>query len=156
MGNAFQDNGDSIMGLAPLATAGWQAMAGVALLVSVLIACSGYATHIFFMTRRNRGEMVLLQFLGLTNRQILTHLVLESLIIVAYGNALGTWAGIQMSELFLPAVSIKAPIPPVLVITDWKLNSMVWMVEVAVFLGLLVAIRSWIIRSDFRSVSDLQ
>ena len=156
VGNAFQDNGDSIMGLAPLATAGWQAMAGVALLVSVLIACSGYATHIFFMTRRNRGEMVLLQFLGLTNRQILTHLVLENLIIVAFGIALGTWAGIQMSELFLPAVSIKAPIPPVLVITDWKLNSMVWMVEVAVFLGLLVAIRSWIIRSDFRSVSDLQ
>ena len=132
----------------PLVTAGWRAMSLAALAASAFAAVVGYAAHLLSAARRIRRENDLLQSLGATRRQGSVRLALENLVIVVVGMALGAWAGLLMSELFVPALSPSgAPVPPVLVTTDWTVLGAFWAVEAAVFAAMLLLFGRSIARS---------
>ena len=132
----------------PLVTAGWRAMSLAALAASAFAAVVGYAAHLLSAARRIRRENDLLQSLGATRRQGSVRLALENLVVVVVGMALGAWAGLLMSELFVPALSPSgAPVPPVLVTTDWTVLGAFWAVEAAVFAAMLLLFGRSIARS---------
>ena len=133
----------------PLVTAGWRAMSLAALAASAFAAVVGYAAHLLSAARRIRRENDLLQSLGATGRQGAARLVLENLVVVAVGMALGAWAGLLMSELFVPALSPSGPpVPPVLVTTDWAVLGAIWAVEAFAFAAMLLLFARRIARSD--------
>ena len=133
----------------PLVTAGWRAMSFAALAASAFAATVGYAAHLLSAERRIRGENRLLQSLGASRRQGSIRLVLENLVVVGAGMALGAWAGLLMSGLFVPALSpSRAAVPPVVVTTDWTVLGAIWAVEAAVFAAMLLLFARRIVRSD--------
>ena len=133
----------------PLVTAGWRAMSLAALAASAFAAVVGYAAHLLSSARRIRRENDLLQSLGASRRQGTARLVLENLVVVAVGMALGAWAGLLMSELFVPALSpSRAPVPPVVVTTDWTVLAVIWTAEAVAFAAMLILFGRSIARSD--------
>ena len=133
----------------PLVTAGWRAMSLAALAASAFAAVVGYAAHLLSSARRIRRENDLLRSLGATGRQGAARLALENLVVVAVGMALGAWAGLLMSELFVPALSPSGPpVPPVLVTTDWTVLGAIWAVEALAFAAMLLLFGRRISRSD--------
>ena len=123
----------------PLVTAGWRAMSLAALAASAFAAVVGYAAHLLSAARRIRRENDLLRSLGASRSQGAVRLALENLVVVGVGMALGAWAGLLMSELFVPALSpTRAPVPPVVVTTDWAVLGAIWAVEAAAFAAMLV------------------
>ncbi len=132
----------------PLVTAGWRAMSLAALAASAFAAVVGYAAHLLSAARRIRRENDLLQSLGASRRQGAVRLALENLVVVAVGIALGAWAGLLMSELFMPALSpTKAPVPPVVVTTDWTVLGAIWTAEALAFAAMLLLFERRIVRS---------
>ena len=133
----------------PLVTAGWRAMSLAALAASAFAAVVGYAAHLLSSARRIRRENDLLQSLGASRRQGSVRLALENLVVVAVGMALGAWAGLLMSELFVPALSpTRAPVPPVVVTTDWTVLGAIWAAEAAAFAAMLLLFGRSIARAD--------
>ena len=133
----------------PLVTAGWRAMSLGALAASAFAAVVGYAAHLLSAARRIRRENDLLQSLGASRRQGAVRLALENLVVVAVGIALGAWAGLLMSELFVPALSpTRAPVPPVVVTTDWMVLGAIWAAEALAFAAMLLLFGRRIVRSD--------
>ena len=133
----------------PLVTAGWRAMSLAALAASAFAAVVGYAAHLLSAARRIRRENDLLQSLGASRRQGSVRLALENLVVVAVGMALGAWAGLLMSELFVPALSpTRAPVPPVVVTTDWTVLGAIWAAEAAAFAAMLLLFARRLARSD--------
>ena len=133
----------------PLVTSGWRAMSLAVLAVSAFAAVVGYAAHLLSGARRIRRETGLLQSLGASGRQGLIRLVLENLVVVGAGMVLGAWAGLLMSELFVPALSpSRAPVPPVVVTTDWTVLGAIWAAEAATFASMLLIFGRRIVRSN--------
>ena len=133
----------------PLVTAGWRAMSLGALAASAFAAVVGYAAHLLSAARRIRRENDLLQSLGASRRQGAVRLALENLVVVAVGITLGAWAGLLMSELFVPALSpTRAPVPPVVVATDWMVLGAIWAAEALAFAAMLLLFGRRIVRSD--------
>ena len=133
----------------PLVTAGWRAMSLAALAASAFAAVVGYAAHLLSSARRIRRENDLLQSLGASRRQGSVRLALENLVVVAVGMALGAWAGLLMSELFVPALSpTRAPVPPIVVTTDWTVLGAIWAAEAAAFAAMLLLFGRSIARPD--------
>ena len=133
----------------PLVTAGWRAMSLAALAASAFAAVVGYAAHLLSSARRIRRENDLLRSLGASRRQGSVRLVLENLVVVAVGMALGAWAGLLMSELFVPALSpSRAAVPPVVVATDWTVLGAILAVEAAAFAAMLLLIGRRIVRPE--------
>lgn len=133
----------------PLVTAGWRAISLAALAASAFAAVVGYAAHLLSAARRIRRENDLLQSLGATRRQGAARLALENLVVVAVGMALGAWAGLLMSELFVPALSPSGPpVPPILVTTDWAVLGAIWAVEALAFAVMLLLFGRRIATSD--------
>ena len=63
--------------------------------------------------------------------------------------ALGAWAGLLMSELFVPALSPSGPpVPPVIVTTDWTVLGAIWAVEALAFAAMLLLFGRRIATSD--------
>ena len=132
----------------PLVTAGWRAMSLAALAASAFAAVVGYAAHLLSAARRIRRENDLLQSLGASRRQGAVRLALENLVVVAVGIALGAWAGLLMSDLFVPALSpTRAPVPPVVVTTDWMMLGAIWAAEALAFAAMLLLFGRRIVRS---------
>ena len=54
-----------------------------------------------------------------------------------------------MSELFVPALSpSRAPVPPVVVTTDWTVLGAIWAAEAATFASMLLIFGPRIVRSN--------
>ena len=141
----------------PLVTVGWRAMSILCLGVVLLIAVIGYATYLLFFADRNRGEMVLLRSLGFAHGQMIGLLILEHLIIVLMGLALGIWAGFQMSILTIPTLSMTdgsgSTGPPILVTVDWKILTITYLALVTAFASMLFILKKNIFRLDLQSIS---
>ena len=146
--------------LDPLVTAGWRAMALLSLAIVVSIAAIGYVTYLLFFAARSRGEMGLLRSLGIGHRQMIAFLALQHLFIVAVGMGLGTWAGFQMSHLTVPSVSAietgGSVVPPILVMTDWRVIVAVYSALVGTFAAILFVLTRGILRLDLQTISRVE
>ena len=123
--------------LDPLVTAGWRAMVVVSAAIIVVTVGLGYVTYLLAFFTRHRREIGFLRTLGLTRRQIVGLLGLEHIVVVLMGLGLGTWAGFQMSDLMVSAVSItergRSVLPPFVLATDWGFMAPVYVALLLIF-----------------------
>jgi ABC-type antimicrobial peptide transport system permease subunit len=132
-------------------------MALMALAVVVFTAVTGYVTYLLFFADRSRGEMDLLRSMGAQQRQIIGLLALEHLVIVLVGMGLGALAGLQMSALTVPTVSLTessgSALPPMLITADWWAVAVVCLALVSSFVEMLLVLKRRIFRSDLHDIS---
>ncbi len=137
--------------LDPLISAGWKAMVVLSIAVVIFAATLGYVTYLLAFSARNRGEVAALRSVGVSRGQMLGLLSLEHLIIAGMGIGLGTWAGFQMSELMVSAVSVtetgRAVLPPFKLITDWSVMGPFYAALTGIFIASILAL--------YRSVTGL-
>ena len=146
--------------LNPLVTAGWRAIALVSLGVVAFTGLTGIVTYLLFFSDSNRGEMGVVRALGLAHRQMFSLLAVEHLMIAIVGMGLGTWAGLRMSSMMVPLVSLAESggevLPPILVTTNWVTISVLYVVAAATFAGMLFVLNRSIFRWDLDTASRLE
>ena len=135
-------------------------MALLSLGIVALTTAIGYVTYLLFFADRGRSEMDLVRAMGLSQRQGTGLLVLEHLVIVLIGMGLGVWAGLQMSTLTVPLVSLtetgESAVPPILVAADWRVIATLCASLVATFAAMLFVLRQRIFHSELHRISKAE
>jgi ABC-type lipoprotein release transport system permease subunit len=146
--------------LNPLVTAGWRAVSLVSLGVVAFTVLTGIVTYLLFFSDRNRGEMGVVRALGLAHRQMISLLAVEHLLIAIVGMGLGTWAGLRMSSMMVPLVSLAESggevLPPILVTTNWATISVLYVAMGLTFAGMLFVINRSLFRWDLDTASRIE
>ncbi|MDP6665613.1 MAG: ABC transporter permease [SAR202 cluster bacterium] len=146
--------------LNPLVTAGWRAVAFVSLAVVAFTALTGIVTYLVFFSDSNRGEMGVVRSLGLAHGQMINLLALEHMLIAVVGMGLGTWAGLRMSSMMAPLVSLAesggdSP-PPLLITTDWTALSVLYVAVAVTFATMLFVINRSVFRWDAETATRIE
>jgi putative ABC transport system permease protein len=146
--------------LDPLIGAGWRAMVLVSIAIIVLTAGLGYVTYLLAFADRSRAEMGFLQSLGLSKRQLTGLLSLEHMVIIIIGLALGTLAGIQMSDLLVSSVAVtedgRQVVPPFILQTDWVFMGIIYLILIGIFAASIYRLNRSMIHLNFHSVSRVE
>jgi hypothetical protein len=103
------------LGLRSITTLGY-------LLTSVL-SLVGFGTYFYMSVRQRRKMYGVLRAIGMSASQIYGSLLLEQVVLILSGLALGTVLGVLLNQLTLPGLPLslggQPPIPPFLAETDW-------------------------------------
>ena len=91
--------------------------------LTLLLSLVGFATY-FYLSARQRGTIYgILRSLGLSTRQLYASLILEQLVLIGAGLALGIFLGTILNRIILPGLPISfgdiPPIPPFQPHEDW-------------------------------------
>jgi len=143
----------------PFSGPGLQALVLIAVGIMLIAAAFGYVTHLLWFARRGRAEMAFLRSMGLSRRQLMGLLSVQHLVVAAIGLGLGTWAGIQASELMMSSLAVTeagdAAVPPYRLVTDWQFMGPAYGGMIAVFLGSLLFLARAIRRVDLQAIARL-
>ena len=91
--------------------------------LTALLSLVGFATHFYTSARRRATTYGVMRAMGLSPRQLYGSLVLEQVVLILAGLALGTVLGVLLNQLTLPRLPItlgeQPPIPPFRPHSDW-------------------------------------
>jgi ABC-type lipoprotein release transport system permease subunit len=106
--------------------------------LTTVLSLVGFGTHFYLNTRRRAANYSILRALGLSPGQLYSTLLLEQIILMLSGLALGTILGLLLNQLTLSGLPLRLgevdTIPPFLVQTDWGLIFRVYLTLVITFL----------------------
>ena len=136
----------------PLTTAGGSGILLVAFIaISVLLALA-FLVSMAVAARQRRLEMALLRTVGVGNLSILIQVLLEYVLIVGTGLALGVLLGNRISLLLLGYLEFdetgRQVLPPFVVETDWQILGIAFGALVAVLLAGVLATWRWYLRLE--------
>ena len=107
----------------PLAVAGWEGMAAVALVGTILIVSLGYITYMGSYIIASAKESARLSVLGITRAGYLLMISTEHLIVGVVGLVIGTFTGLLMTEVAVSSIAHTESggklIPPFVLTTEW-------------------------------------
>jgi ABC-type lipoprotein release transport system permease subunit len=145
--------------LDPLITAGWRAVALVSLAVVVFTSLTGIVTYLLFFSDDNRGEMSVIRGLGFTQRQMIGLLAIEHLLIAVIGMGLGTWAGLRMSSMMVPLVSLAESggdvALPIVATTNWLTISFLYAIVTVTFVVMLIILNRGVFQRNMAAASRI-
>jgi hypothetical protein len=91
--------------------------------LTALLSLVGFATHFYTSARRRATVYGVMRAMGLSPRQLYGSLVLEQVVLILAGLALGTVLGVLLNQLTLPRLPVtlgdQLPIPPFRPHSDW-------------------------------------
>jgi hypothetical protein len=124
----------------PLAL-GLRSVALFGYLLTAVLSLAGFGTHFYLTTRQHSRTYVVLRALGLSPRQLYGMLLLEQVVLIVSGLALGTGLGLLLNRLTLPGLPLslgeRPPVPPFLAETDWRAVGRIYMSLTLAFLASL-------------------
>ena len=131
----------------PLTTAGGSGILLVAFIaISVLLALA-FLVSMAVSARQRRLEMALLRTVGVGNLSILVQVLLEYVLIVGSGLALGVLLGNRISQLLLAYLEFdeagREVLPPFVIETDWQILGVAFGALIAVLLLGVLATWRW-------------
>ncbi len=92
-------------------------------LLTATLSLVGFATYFYLSARQREVNYGILRSLGLAPGQLYASLVIEQVILILTGLALGTGLGMLLNQITLPGLPItlgdQAPIPPFYARNDW-------------------------------------
>ncbi len=136
----------------PLTTAGGSGILLVAFIaISVLLALA-FLVSMAVAARQRRLEMALLRTVGVGRLSILIQVLLEYVLIVGTGLALGVLLGNRISLLLLAYLEFdetgRQVLPPFVVETDWQILGIAFGALIAVLLAGVLATWRWYLRLE--------
>jgi ABC-type antimicrobial peptide transport system permease subunit len=106
--------------------------------LATILCLVGFGTHFYLSTRQRVSNYSVLRALGLSPEQLYSTLLVEQIVLIFSGLAVGTILGILLNQLTLTGLPLRlgelATIPPFLVQTDWTLIFRVYITLVIAFL----------------------
>lgn len=110
-------------------------------LLTAVLSLAGFGTHFYLTTRQHSRTYVVLRALGLSTRQLYAMLLLEQVVLIVSGLALGTGLGLLLNQLTLPGLPLslggRPPVPPFLAETDWRAVGRIYLSLALAFLASL-------------------
>ena len=92
-------------------------------LLTTVLSLVGFATHFYLSARQKEAIYGVLRSIGLSPRQLYGTLVLEQVILILVGLAIGTGLGVILNQITLPDLPItfgeRPPTPPFMAQNDW-------------------------------------
>jgi len=106
--------------------------------LTIVLCLVGFGTHFYLSTRQRVSNYSILRALGLSPGQLYGTLLVEQIILMLSGLALGTILGVLLNQLTLSGLPLRLgeldTIPPFMVQTDWTLVIRVYLTLVIAFL----------------------
>jgi len=106
--------------------------------LTTILSLVGFGTHFYMSTRQRAANYSILRAMGLSPGQLYTTLLVEQIILMLSGLALGTVLGLLLNQLTLSGLPLRLgeldTIPPFIVQTDWALIIQVYFTLVIAFL----------------------
>jgi ABC-type antimicrobial peptide transport system permease subunit len=109
-----------------------------------LLSIVGFVTYFYMSARRREMSYGVLRSMGLSPWQLYASLVIEQVVLIVSGLALGTFLGAILNSLVLPGLPITLaklpPVPPFRTYSDWAAVGRIYLVLGGVLLvGLSLA-----------------
>ena len=116
--------------------------------ITTILSLVGFATHFYLSARQREAVYAVLRSIGMAARQLYTMLVLEQVVLILFGLALGTLLGVVLNQITLPGLPITLgdtlPIPPFIPRSDWLAVGRIYLVLAVGFLTAL-GIATWLL-----------
>ncbi|MFN2156085.1 MAG: FtsX-like permease family protein, partial [Anaerolineae bacterium] len=110
-------------------------------LLTAVLSLAGFGTHFYLTTRQHSRTYVVLRALGLSPRQLYGMLLLEQVVLIVSGLALGTGLGLLVNRVTLPGLPLslggRPPVPPFLAETNWRAVGGIYLSLAVAFLASL-------------------
>ena len=122
----------------PLTRAGWRALLFIAFGAVMVLSCVGFIVHAHVSFVGRRVQFALLRTVGLSRLQLATVVVIEQVLVIGAGMALGAWLGERFGAVVMPFLAndeVGARVlPPFSISVDWALLGITYGLMVGVFL----------------------
>jgi len=109
--------------------------------LTTLLGLVGFATHFYLSVRQRDVLYGVLRAMGLSARQLYRSLVLEQVVLILAGLALGTGLGVLLNQITLPRLPVslgeRPPIPPFVPREDWLAVGWLYLILATAFLIIL-------------------
>jgi hypothetical protein len=133
----------------PLTKAGWRALLFIAFGAVFILSCLGFVVHAHVSFTARRVQFALLRTIGLSRLQLATVVLLEQVIVIATGMALGAWMGGRLGAIIMPFLANDEQgsqvLPPFVVDVNWAVLGITYASMVVVF-ALITAALIWFVQ----------
>ncbi|MCB8917996.1 MAG: ABC transporter permease [Ardenticatenaceae bacterium] len=106
--------------------------------LTTTLSLIGFATYFYMSARQRESAYGVLRSIGLSPRQLYGMLVLEQVVLILFGLALGTVLGVVLNQITLPGLPIslgsQATIPPFQPLNDWWAVARIYLLLVVAFM----------------------
>ena len=123
----------------PLVEAGWRALLFMAFAAVLVLSGLGFLVHAYVSFRSREIQFALMRTVGFSMRQLSTLVLLEQVLVIGAGLALGTWMGGRLGATMMPFLghddSGTRILPPFVVDVNWGTLAIMY-----VAMGLLFAV----------------
>ena len=125
--------------LDPLVEAGWRALLFVAFAAVLVLSGLGFLVHAYVSFKSREAQFALMRTVGFSMRQLSTLVLLEQVLVIGAGLALGTWMGGRLGATMMPFLGHDdrgtRVLPPFVVDVNWST-----LIITYIAMGLLFAI----------------
>ena len=123
----------------PLVEAGWRALLFVAFAAVLILSGLGFMVHAYVSFKSREMQFALMRTVGFSMRQLTTLVLLEQVLVIGAGLALGTWMGGRLGASMMPFLAHDdrgtQVLPPFVVDVNWQTLTITYLA-----MGLLFAI----------------
>ena len=109
--------------------------------LTTLLSLVGFATHFYLTVRQREMLYGVMRAMGMSARQLYGSIVLEQVVLILAGLALGTGLGVLLNQITLPRLPVsladRPPIPPFVPRADWLAVGSLYLVLAVAFLVIL-------------------
>ena len=123
----------------PLVEAGWRALLFVAFAAVLILSGLGFLVHAYVSFKSREIQFALMRTVGFSMRQLTTLVLLEQVLVIGAGLALGTWMGGRLGASMMPFLGHDdrgtQVLPPFIVDVNWQTLAITYLA-----MGLLFAI----------------
>ncbi len=123
----------------PLVEAGWRALLFVAFAAVLILSGLGFMVHAYVSFKSREIQFALMRTVGFSMRQLTTLVLLEQILVIGAGLALGTWMGGRLGASMMPFLAHDdrgtQVLPPFVVDVNWQTLTITYLA-----MGLLFAV----------------
>ena len=123
----------------PLVEAGWRALLFVAFAAVLILSGLGFMVHAYVSFKSREIQFALMRTVGFSMRQLTTLVLLEQVLVIGAGLALGTWMGGRLGASMMPFLGHDdrgaQVLPPFVVDVNWQTLTITY-----IAMGLLFAV----------------
>jgi len=111
----------------------------IAFLAVLFATLMGFSVYSLVHAQRRKVEFALLRSLGLSGAGVAGVVLVEQVLVVVIGMALGNWLGMQITSLIMPFLGLSEEgsqvLPPYALAMDWRAVMVVYGAMAMVFMA---------------------
>ena len=143
----------------PLVKAGWRALLFIAFGAVLVLSCTGFLVHAYVGFRNRAQQFALLRTVGLSGRQLVSLVLMEQVLVIAAGLALGSWIGGRLGEAVMPFLGNdergEQVLPPFVLEVNWGTLLTTYLAMGVVFAIIIVGVMLFIRRISLQRILRL-